>query len=132
MASATGNLHLLVVDECLLLSILSPSLRAMGYQVHCACSGQEALNILQTTAIDLVLLDLCPPDIDGFALCSQICQQFQVPVVAMSALRESVDILLAFHAGAAAYIPKPFQFRELAMKVQGAMRKTTQPLASQN
>jgi DNA-binding response OmpR family regulator len=124
------DLHLLVVDECLLLAILSTSLRAMGCHVYGACSGQEAIRILQTTAVDLVLLDLCLPDMDGHALCSQIRQQFQLPVVVMSALRESVDILLAFHAGADAYVQKPFQFRDLTQKLQRAIANQTSPIAA--
>lgn len=122
-ASKGSDLHLLVVDECLLLSTLSPSLRAVGFHVHCAASGLEALRVLHSAAIDLVLLDVSLPDTNGHALCTQIRRQFQLPVVVMSALRGPVDILLAFGAGADAYIQKPFQLRELVEKLQETMRK---------
>jgi DNA-binding response OmpR family regulator len=115
--------YLLVVDGCLLGSTLSASLRALGFQVYCAASGQEALNILHSAAIDLVLLDISLRDTNGYALCTQIRQQFQLPVVVMSAARGPIDVLLAYGAGADAYIQKPFRLRELVEKVQETLRK---------
>jgi CheY-like chemotaxis protein len=106
--------RILVVDDAeLLLSSLLDLLAAIGYQTWGAKNGCEALRQLETGAFDIVLLELKLPDLDGYTLCYQIHQRYELPVVVMSGFSVADARLNALAAGASAFVGKPFSVREL-------------------
>ena len=106
--------RILVVDDAELhLAGLLDLLAALGYQTCGAKNGGEALRSLEAGTFDGVLLDLKLPDLDGYTLCYQIYQYYEVPVVMMSGLNLTETRLNALSAGSSAFVGKPFSVREL-------------------
>jgi DNA-binding response OmpR family regulator len=113
--------RVLVVDDAkLLATLLVDSLSKAGYHASPARSGREALHCLENTPFDLVLLDITLPDSNGYSLCQQIRQLYQIPVVAMSANDETEQRINALVAGASTFLGKPFSLKE----VQSAIHET--------
>jgi DNA-binding response OmpR family regulator len=111
-------LHILVVEDDQLLShCLRISLQGAGYIVSTAGDGVEALAIFQDARIDLVLLDIWMPDMDGYTLCSELRKRSNVPIIIVSALSQAHEVLQGFRSGADAYVAKPFQFREVEARI---------------
>jgi OmpR family response regulator RpaB len=118
-AHSQHALHILVVeDDQLLCHCLRISLQGAGYVVSIAGNGLEALAIFQDTHIDLILLDVWMPDMDGYTLCSELRKQSDVPIIIVSALSQAHEVLQGFRSGADAYVAKPFRFREVEARIQ--------------
>jgi DNA-binding response OmpR family regulator len=125
LPSRQDPVHILVVDyEPLLCHLLRISLQQVGYVASTATRGQDALDRLKQGGIDLVLMDIAMPDMDGYALCSTLRSSTTIPIVILSSLSCPEHLLLGFRAGADAYIAKPFQFREIEACVQRLLQKT--------
>jgi two-component system phosphate regulon response regulator PhoB len=126
---------LLVDDERDLLSVLDFNLRAAGFETVLATRGEEALLALKRRVPDLVLLDLMLPDIPGTEVCRRIksdARTKHVPVVMLTAKGEEVDRVVGFELGADDYVTKPFSPRELALRVQAILRRTSgEPVANE-
>lgn len=119
-----NNLRILIVDdEDPLRNLLLASLKRSGYDVIAASNGREALEIFDSQHIDLVLLDVIMPELDGFAVCSEIRSQSEVPIVMLTAMNRPDDIVHGFDIGADDYIPKPFTFREVEIRLQAILRR---------
>lgn len=126
----TGNVEqknrlriLIVDDEAPLRDLLQASLRRSGYEVLTACDGKEALSIFESEKIDLVLLDIIMPEMDGFAVCQEIRRRSEVPIVVLTAMNRPDDIVHGFDLGADDYIPKPFTFREVEVRLEAILRR---------
>ena len=118
------NFRILVVDdEDPLRNLLEASLRRLGYNVVAACDGETALEIFEQEEIDLVLLDVVMPGIDGYETCTEIRKHSDVPIVMLTALNRPDDIVHGFNIGADDYIPKPFTFREVEARLQSILRR---------
>src|SRR5580765_1611683 len=115
---------LLVEDEENLASLVQSYLRQEGYTVRLAGSGADALRILDTEPVRLVVLDLTLPDIDGLEVCRQMRLRSQVPVVMLTARDEEPDRLAGLDAGADDYIGKPFSPRELVARMKAVLRRS--------
>lgn len=103
---------MIVEDEECLLKLASIILTSRGYEVIGAADGLQALDILTRDTIDLVLLDVTLPGIDGFEVCQRIKQQPQyadLPVVMLTAKKNKEDLARGNEIGAAWYITKPFK-----------------------
>ncbi|MBF0098136.1 MAG: response regulator transcription factor [Magnetococcales bacterium] len=124
---------LIVEDEADLLKALVFNLRKGNYAVRQAMNGQQALReVLRAPRPDLVILDLQLPDMTGLEICRRIRADpttRSMAVLILTARGEEIDRLIGFEMGADDYMVKPFSIRELLMRVQALLRRTTQSYA---
>lgn len=102
------------------LKVVSNFLKKEGYQIALAINAEDAGKILEDTAIDLILLDVMMPGIDGFAFCRQLKKEKRyadLPVIFLTAKTDTSDLVEGFEAGGVDYITKPFQKKELVARV---------------
>lgn len=119
------GIHILVVEsEEALSELLCLSLQASGYLVTTVGDAEDAQAKLLTQPFDLVVLDTMLPTIDGFTFCAELRQWSNIPIVMLSALSRSEDIVRGFRVGADDYICKPFTFREVDVRIQAILRRT--------
>lgn len=112
---------LAVDDNSANLRLLEAMLHKQGYRVRCADSGKLALRSARISPPDLILLDIKMSDMDGLEVCRRFKSNLalrHIPVIFISALRETADIVRAFAAGGVDYIPKPFQLEEVRARVE--------------
>jgi CheY-like chemotaxis protein len=117
----TKGVVLIVDDQLDNLRLLSQLLSERGYSVRAAKTGIEALSSIQSALPDLVLLDIRLPDISGYEVCAQLKSSEatrDLPVLFLSALKETDEILRGFAVGAVDYIAKPFQAEEVLARVK--------------
>ncbi|GAB3224248.1 hypothetical protein GCM10027346_04190 [Hymenobacter seoulensis] len=114
--------HILIVDdEPNIVMSLEFLMRKNGYRVSIARNGTEALEAVDHTPFDVVLLDVMMPDVDGYHVCRHLRQRpdrAATRVVFLSAKSKEADIQKGYDAGADLYIPKPFSTRQLMEKVK--------------
>jgi two-component system cell cycle response regulator len=101
---------------------LAKNLEAAGYRVYGAANGQDALQICNSQAIQVALLEAHFADIDGYTLCMKLCKERHVPVIFVTEANGADDMLQGFAAGASAFVSKPFGFRELSAQIQQTLR----------
>lgn len=119
--------HILVCDdEKDIVNALRIYLEAEGYQVYEAKNGQEALKVLETHDIHLVLMDIMMPVMDGISAMAQMRQSSNVPVILLTAKSEDTDKVLGLNVGADDYITKPFNPVELLARVRSQLRRYMQ------
>lgn len=114
---------LVVDDEKALRDFVRRNLEIRGFQVLSASSGLEALALFQNNVIDLVVLDLMMPHMDGLETVRRIRQHSLVPVIILSALGEEDDKVRALDMGADDYLTKPFGVGELLSRIQAVLRR---------
>ena len=118
--------HILVVeDEPDIQELLCACLRDAGYQVSEALDGVEALALFQSRPLDLVLLDVMLPKIDGFGVCEVIRRQSQIPVLMLTALEGEEDQLRGFGMDIDDYVTKPFSMPVLLEKIRVILRRSS-------
>src|SRR5580765_8972046 len=115
---------LLVEDEENLASLVRAYLEQEGYRVISAGTGADALRVIDTEPVRLVVLDLNLPDMDGLDVCRQIRARSSVPVVMLTARDDEPDRLAGLATGADDYIGKPFSPRELVARMKAVLRRT--------
>ena len=116
---------LVVDDEKLLVKGLKFNLEQEGYQVITAFDGEEAVRLAHDESIDIILLDLMLPKIDGFTACRTIRTFSNVPIIMLTAKSEDVDNILGLEYGADDYITKPFNVREVEARIKAILRRVT-------
>ncbi len=102
------------------LRVVSSFLKDKGYKIALALNGPDALEILNNTKIDLVLLDIMMPKMDGFTVCKTIKENpklVDIPIIFLTAKTETDDIVKGFEMGGVDYITKPFKKEELYARV---------------
>ena len=114
---------LLVDDDAELCSLLSEFLRREGFAVDCEHEGNRGLEHARESGVDLVVLDVMLPGIDGFEILRRLRQQSRVPVIMLTARGEDVDRIIGLELGADDYLPKPFNPRELAARIRAILRR---------
>lgn len=112
---------LLVEDDDRVVAALTPALQRAGLQVSRAATAAEALE--KHARADLVLLDMGLPDQDGLALCRQIRELSQVPIIAVTARREEAMVVSALRSGVDDYVKKPYSMVELLARIDAVMRR---------
>src|SRR3954468_15240262 len=119
------SVHILVADDDhAVRESLRRSLAFNGYEVSTAKDGQEALELLDATSPDLVLLDVNMPRLDGLEACRRMrAAGNDVPVLMLTARVEVGDRVLGLDAGADDYLPKPFALEELLARVRALLRR---------
>jgi two-component system KDP operon response regulator KdpE len=128
MIAKAAPLKVLVVDdEPAIRRFLRTSLTAQGYQVTEAENGTTALDSLRRNTIDVLVLDLGLPDIDGFDIIERLRGQgFAVPIVVLSSRNDEIGKVKALDLGADDYVTKPFGIDELLARVRAALRHRLQ------
>ena len=114
---------LVVDDEPRYLRLLEANLLTEGYEVSTAVDGEDALETFSADPVDLILLDVMLPRIDGFAVCQRIRQFSTVPIIMLTAKGEEHDRVLGLDAGADDYLVKPFSVMELLARVRAVLRR---------
>ena len=118
------NINVLVVDdEKPLREFVRRNLEVRGYKVLSASNGLEALAIFQKETIQLVIMDIMMPHMDGLEATRRIRQESHVPIVILTAMGEEVDKVRAFDLGADDYLTKPFGVGELLGRVKAVLRR---------
>ncbi len=116
---------LVVDDEKIMVKGIKFNLEQEGYDVITAYDGEEALEKAHDSTIDLILLDLMLPKMDGFTVCRSVRSFSNVPIIMITAKSEDIDKILGLEYGADDYITKPFNVRELTARIKAIMRRTT-------
>jgi len=114
---------LAVDDEPRYLRLLEANLRTEGYEVVTARDGDEALEAFSAQPVDLILLDVMMPRLDGFATCQRIRQYSSVPIIILTAKGEEQDRVRGLDVGADDYLVKPFSVMELLARVRAVLRR---------
>lgn len=114
---------LIADDNRQLVSVLSEYCTKEGYRVFKAYDGQEALELFRREAIDLVLLDVMMPKIDGFEICKQIRSTSTVPIIMITAKGEDYDKIMGLDIGADDCIVKPFSPGEIMARIRAILRR---------
>lgn len=115
---------LVVDDEKLLVKGIKYNLEQEGYQVVTAFDGEEAVHLAHDESIDLILLDLMLPKIDGLTVCRTVRGFSDVPIIMLTAKSEDIDKILGLEYGADDYITKPFNIREVTSRIKAILRRT--------
>ncbi|MDY5058865.1 MAG: VanR-ABDEGLN family response regulator transcription factor [Bacilli bacterium] len=116
---------LVVDDEKEIADLIEIYLKNEGYNVFKYYSSKDILTDLEKTNIDLAVLDVMMPDIDGFSLCSKIREKYTFPIIFVTAKVEDIDKISGLTLGADDYITKPFQPLELMARVKAQLRRYT-------
>ena len=114
---------LVVDDEKEIADLLEVYLKNDNYTVYKYYSGIEALKCIEETEIDLAILDIMLPDIDGFRICQKIREKFYFPVIMLTAKIEDGDKIMGLTIGADDYITKPFNPLEVVARVKTQLRR---------
>jgi two-component system response regulator RegX3 len=114
---------LLVEDEAAIAEGLAITLDAEGYQVDWVSTGTEALEAVDRTRPDLVLLDLMLPGMSGTEVCRTIRTTSDVPIIMVTARDEEIDRVVGLELGADDYLTKPFSTRELVARIRAVLRR---------
>lgn len=118
---------LIADDEIRMRRVIADYLAAKGYKTVEAANGSEAVLMCRRMPIDLVLLDVMMPQMDGFEACRIIREHSAVPIIMLTARGEENDELQGFSLGADEYIAKPFSLRILAARIEAVLRRGEVP-----
>jgi DNA-binding response OmpR family regulator len=116
---------LLADQDTEVLEVTTYALRRYGFDVIAVRDGLQALRCWKETTPDLVLVEIDLPGLNGLEICREIRQQSATPVVILSARANDDDIVQGFHFGADDYVAKPINHRQLAMRIQAILNRTT-------
>ena len=125
------NTVLVCDDEKDIVSALKIYLESEGYAVECAYDGAQALSLLESRNISLVLMDIMMPVMDGISAMVKIRERSNVPVILLTAKGEDTDKILGLNVGADDYITKPFNPLEVLARVRSQLRRYTMLGAAQ-
>ena len=112
-------------DERDIVSALKIYLEAEGYDTVCAYTGREALAMLERQPVQLVLLDVMMPEMDGITAMAKLRERWNIPVILLTAKSEDTDKVLGLNVGADDYVTKPFNPVELLARVRSQLRRYT-------
>lgn len=114
---------LIVEDEPKLAELMGAYLEQAGYEHHHLDRGDVAVNYIKNNAVDIILLDLMLPGLDGVEICKQVRQFSGVPIIMVTAKAEEIDRLIGLEMGADDYVCKPFSPREIVARVKANLRR---------
>lgn len=117
---------LVVDDEKEIADVIELYLKNDQYDVLKFYTGEEALACIEETKIDLAILDVMLPDVDGFTILKKIREKYTFPVIMLTAKTEYMDKIAGLTMGADDYIPKPFNPLELVARIKAQMRRSKQ------
>src|SRR6202158_2480350 len=111
-------------DDPGLLRLMARNLQLEGFDVLAASDGQQALELIENHAPDLVLLDVMMPRMDGFTVCSRVREFSAVPIIIVTARGQDQDKVRGLDLGADDYLTKPFSVDELLARVRAVLRRS--------
>jgi DNA-binding response OmpR family regulator len=114
---------LLVEDDELITQALQLAFADEGFDVLAAASGEQALAALDTTVVDVVLLDLMLPGVDGMSVCRTLRGRGDLPIIIVTARADTTDVIAGLEAGADDYVTKPLFASELAARIRALLRR---------
>ncbi len=118
------SINILVVDdEQSIANLIEVYLENEGFTVYKFYNGQDALRCVESKQLELAILDVMLPDIDGFALCQKIRENHNFPIIMLTAKEEEIDKITGLTLGADDYMTKPFRPLELVARVKAQLRR---------
>ena len=114
---------LVVDDEALLIKGIRLNLMKEGYEVVTGTNGLEAVELARDPGVNLIILDVMMPYMDGLTACSKIREFSNVPIILLTAKTEDIDKLMGFDQGADDYMTKPFNILELKARIRALLRR---------
>src|SRR6185436_10467933 len=114
---------LIVEDDETLAQTLAYNLEREGYTVAIATDGQSGLKIAREQPLDLIVLDVMLPQLDGLSVCRILRRELDVPIIILTARSSEVDKIIGLDSGADDYITKPFSLGEFLARVRAALRR---------
>ena len=118
---------LIVDDEAKIREVVKEYATLNGYEVLEASNGLEALDLIESTPVDLIILDIMMPTLDGYEVCKRIKAKTNIPVIMLSARTEEYDKLFGFELGVDDYVVKPFSPKELMARVKVVLERGKNP-----
>jgi DNA-binding response OmpR family regulator len=118
---------LVVEDDVRIRSSMRLALEGEGYDVTDVASGEEALEHFGDSPIDVALIDIMLPGMDGFECCRALRRQSAVPIIIVTARADTHDVVAGLEAGADDYVTKPFVAKELAARIRALLRRARPP-----
>ena len=115
---------LVVDDEASIVDVVTYALGEAGFTTVPASTGPNALDLVRAGGIDLVILDVMLPGIDGFTVCREIRTTSTVPIMLLTARDDEFDRVVGLELGADDYVVKPFGVRELVARVRALLRRS--------
>ncbi|KZD43632.1 DNA-binding response regulator [Bacillus cereus] len=119
------NSILIVDDDRDIVRFVNENLKQEGFSVFSADNGEEALEVLNNNDVQLAILDVMMPQMDGIELCRRIREKYSLPIMFLSAKSSDVDKVIGFSTGADDYIVKPFSTIEFIARVKAQLRRYT-------
>jgi DNA-binding response OmpR family regulator len=117
------NKVLVVDDDRHIRELIKILLEPEGFHIIEAADGSEALHTMETTKVDMAILDILIPKVDGYELCREIRRYYEIPILMITAKSETQDKIKGFSLGTDDYLTKPFDPQELVMRVKALMRR---------
>ena len=114
---------LIVDDDPYIRELSSVFLRAAGFEIHEACDGADALSKLDTLKVDLFIIDIMMPNMDGWELCRELREAYDLPILMLTAKGETSQKLKGFQLGTDDYLVKPFEPAELVARAKALLKR---------
>lgn len=114
---------LIIEDEVSISDLLSYSIRKEGFITKVAPNGEQGLKLIAEFKPHLILLDLMLPDMSGFEICKRVTNEYIIPIIMITAKSDTVDKILGMELGADDYITKPFDIREVIVRIKAIFRR---------
>lgn len=124
-----NNKILIIEDEKPIAELLKYALEKERFDAAMAHTGEEAFEKIESYRPDLILLDLMLPDMDGLTICREVtANNKEIPIIIVSAKNDQIDKLIGLEYGADDYITKPFDIREVILRIKSVLRRLTTPI----
>ncbi len=119
-----GNTKVLIIeDEEKMRDLMKIAFKKENFETYEAMDGKQGLNMFKNNAVDIVVLDVMLPEIDGWTVCREIRRSSNIPIILLTARGEEFDKLFGFELGADDYIVKPFSPKELVARIKALLRR---------
>ena len=128
--ASDGQRLLVVDDDREIRDLLSALLTRRGYKVVTAREEHEMRQILESSRVDLIILDLMLPGKDGLTICRELRATKAIPIIMLTSRGEPMDRIVGLEMGADDYLPKPFEVRELEARVKAVLRRSKASFSS--
>ncbi|MGM0876817.1 MAG: response regulator transcription factor [Bacillota bacterium] len=117
---------LLIDDEQRMLDLLSLYITAYDYKCIKKTSGKDGINFLEKQKVDIVILDIMMPEMDGWTTCEKIREISNVPIIMLTARSDKEDVVKGLKKGADDYLSKPFNEQELLARIEAVIRRSSE------
>lgn len=118
---------MVVDDDKNICELLRLYIEKEGYQVVIAYDGKRALEVFESEAPDLIMLDIMLPELDGWQVCREVRKKSQCPIIMLTAKGEVFDKVLGLELGADDYVVKPFEAKEVIARIKAVLRRSGVP-----